>query len=110
MDVKISLHESCRSNQSLRGEPLTSFPNRLRSVLRWTSKHHSPGRLRWTSNWAKLPFYRIQRGVRRLVRHPYIYTPLGSPLDVKHDSAGRLRWTSNRAEITVYEPSAGSGE
>src|SRR5215813_5266348 len=62
MDVKISLHESCCSNQSLRGEPLTSFPNRLRSVLRWTSKHESAGRLRWTSNRAKLPFYRIQRG------------------------------------------------
>src|SRR5215475_701111 len=71
MDVKISLHESCCSDQSLRGEPHTSFPNRLRSVLRWTSKHESAGRLRWTSNRAKLPFYRIQRGVRRLVRHPY---------------------------------------
>src|SRR5215510_15019297 len=55
MDVKIGL-PACRcSNQGLTGELDTSFPNELSSVLRWTSKHDSAGRLRWTSNRAKLP-------------------------------------------------------
>src|SRR5215831_8680176 len=44
------------SNQGLTGEPHTSFPNAFRSRVRWTSKGHSAGRLRWTSNRAKLPF------------------------------------------------------
>src|SRR5262249_27656706 len=69
MDVKIALHASCGSNQSLTGEPHTSFPNRLRSVLRWTSKGHSAGRLRWTSNRAELPFTESSAGVRRIDGH-----------------------------------------
>ena len=44
MDVKISLAVSLALNQILTGEPDTSFPNELRSVLRWTSKHHAAGR------------------------------------------------------------------
>ena len=37
MDVKISLAVSLALNQILTGEPDTSFPDELRSTLRWTS-------------------------------------------------------------------------
>src|SRR5262249_16954834 len=56
MDVRISLLALHCSNQSLTGERDTSFPNELRSQLPLTSKSDSAGRLRWTSNRAKLPF------------------------------------------------------
>src|SRR5215471_16527329 len=38
LGVKLSLADSCCSNQSLTGEPVKSFPNQLRSASRWTSK------------------------------------------------------------------------
>src|SRR5215831_15236385 len=71
MDVRISLLALHCSNQSLTGERDTSFPNELRSQLRWTSKSDSAGRLRWTSNRAKLPFPESSVGSGALVRHPY---------------------------------------
>src|SRR5215813_14218933 len=71
MDIRISLLALHCSNQSLTGERDTSFPNELRPQLRWTSKSDSAGRLRWTSNRAKLPFPESRVGSGALVRHPY---------------------------------------
>ena len=73
MDVKNWLPASRCSNQSLTGDPDTSFPDELCSQLRWTSKHHSAGRLRWTSNRAKLPFAKSNAGVRSIGPASFIY-------------------------------------
>src|SRR5262249_48347148 len=75
LGVKISLCASLCSNQGLTGEPHTSFPTRLRSVLRWKSKHDPAGRLRWTPNRAKLPFTGSSAGSRPIL-YIYIYISL----------------------------------
>src|SRR5215831_145755 len=61
---KMSLLPSRCSNQSLTGEPDTSFPIEFRSVPCSTSKEHFAGRLRWTSNREKLPFAESKRGAQ----------------------------------------------
>src|SRR5262249_53259800 len=102
MDVRISLLALHCSNQGLTGERDTSFPNELRSHLRWTSKSDSAGRLRWTSNRAKLPVCRIQRGGQEIgpaslykdrksgqeagLREDKELLPLARPLGITADS------------------------